>query len=175
MFNNRIYIMKVFNFLGMCALSILLFSCGNASKDNKNESESSESSYDISSSENQSSDESSSYTGLSSESSDEEAAMESMETSVSDDTDISESASSSEDWDELLDAYDDLVDAYIKFLQKYQKGDLSALNEYMEALEKAQKYSEKLSEGQSMMTSSQMKRYMDITKKMTDAAVSLGM
>lgn len=171
MFNNINYIMEVFNFWGICALSMLLFSCGNANKDNKNESEFSESSYDISSLENQSS----SYTDLGSESSDEDAASESMETSVSGDSDASESASSSEDWDEQLDSYDDLVDTYIKFLQKYQKGDLSALNEYMQALEKAKKYSEKLSEVQSMMTSSQMKRYIDITKKMTDAAVSLGM
>lgn len=167
--------MKALNYSGILVIAMFLFSCSNANKDAKNDSDVSESSYVVSTSEEQSSEKSSS-SELSSESLEENTTCEStVGSSESGKTKTSDAASSDTDWDEMLDAYEELVDAYLKFLQKYQKGDLAAMSDYMQAMEKAQTYSEKLSQAQSMMTSSQIKRYMTITTKMADALASFGM
>ena len=50
-------------------------------------------------------------------------------------------------------------------------GDMSAMNEYVALLEKAQRLSEKLEDAQSDMTTAQMNRYLKITQKMTNAIV----
>ena len=75
----------------------------------------------------------------------------------------------SEDWDNLLDTYESYVDKYISYMKKAANGDMSALSEYPALMEKAQELSEKIENAKDDMSSSQLKRYMNITMKMTNA------
>lgn len=75
----------------------------------------------------------------------------------------------SEDWDSLLDTYESYVDKYISYMKKAANGDMSALSEYPALMEKAQELSEKIENAKDDMSSSQLKRYMEITMKMTNA------
>lgn len=76
-------------------------------------------------------------------------------------------AAQSSEWDELLEQYDDLVDSYIATYKKAMAGDMSAMTEYSSFLEKAQEISEKLNSASASMTAEQMKRYLEITKRMS--------
>lgn len=78
-------------------------------------------------------------------------------------------SSGSEDWDSLLDTYESYVDKYISYMKKAANGDMSALSEYPALMEKAQELSEKIENAKDDMSSSQLKRYMNITMKMTNA------
>lgn len=78
-------------------------------------------------------------------------------------------SSGSEDWDSLLDTYESYVDKYISYMKKAANGDMSALSEYPTLMEKAQELSEKIENAKDDMSSSQLKRYMNITMKMTNA------
>ena len=78
-------------------------------------------------------------------------------------------SSESEDWDSLLDTYESYVDKYISYMKKAANGDMSALSEYPALMEKAQELSEKIENAKDDMSSSQLKRYMNITMKMTNA------
>ena len=84
-----------------------------------------------------------------------------------------ESESGSEDWDELLDSYEAYVNDYVEFLEKASKGDMEAINELPEFLEKSQEMQEKLTKGAGSMTPEQSKRILEITQKLTDAAQSM--
>lgn len=85
------------------------------------------------------------------------------------DSDDSDS-SSSEDWDDLLNSYEQYVNKYVSLVKKASKGDMSALTEYAEFLEKAQDLSEKMSDAKGEMSTSQWARYIKITNKMAAAA-----
>lgn len=76
---------------------------------------------------------------------------------------------SGNNWDALLDEYEKYVDKYVSFYKKAMSGDMSAMTEYVSLLEKAEKLSSQLETSQSEMTSAQMKRYLKITEKMTNA------
>lgn len=78
-------------------------------------------------------------------------------------------SSGSEDWDSLLDTYESYVDKYISYMKKAANGDMSALSEYPALMKKAQELSEKIENAKDDMSSSQLKRYMNITMKMTNA------
>ena len=80
------------------------------------------------------------------------------------------SASGSEDWDALLDAYDSYVTKYISYAKKAAKGDMSALADYPALMQKAQEFSDRMQGAQGDMSSSQWARYMKITTKMSQAA-----
>ena len=82
-------------------------------------------------------------------------------------------SSNSRDWDKVLDDFESYVDHYISLLKKATNGDLSALTEYAVVLEKAEKLEKDLNAAQNEMTNAQMKRYVRITKKMTDAAFDM--
>lgn len=92
--------------------------------------------------------------------------------SYEDDDDDSDN-SSSKDWDSLLDSYDQYVDKYIACVKKASKGDMNALSEYADLMEKAEEFSDQISGAQGDMTSSQWSRYMRITNKMTKAAADM--
>lgn len=77
----------------------------------------------------------------------------------------------SEDWDKTLDDYEEYVDSYIKLLKKAQTGDMSVMTEYPEYLEKAESLSKNLDKAKGSMSAKQIKRYMEITTKMTTAAM----
>lgn len=83
----------------------------------------------------------------------------------------SSTTSDSKDWDKALDDYEAYIDSYIKLLKKAQAGDLSAMTEYPTCLEKAEAFSKKFDNAKGSMSTKQMKRYMEITTKMTTAAM----
>lgn len=74
-----------------------------------------------------------------------------------------------DNWDKLLNEYEKYVDQYIKTYKKAMKGDMSAMSEYVKLAEKAQKLADKLDKAKGEMTDAQMKRYLKITNKMTEA------
>lgn len=77
----------------------------------------------------------------------------------------------SEDWDKALDDYEAYVNSYIKLLKKSQTGDMSAMSEYPTYLEKAEAFSKKFDNAKGDMSTKQLKRYTDITMKITTAAM----
>jgi hypothetical protein len=77
--------------------------------------------------------------------------------------------SSGKDWDAFLDEYESYVDQYIKMYKKMMNGDMSVMAEYADLFEKAEKLSDQIEKSQNEMTSAQMKRYFNITQKMSDA------
>ena len=82
---------------------------------------------------------------------------------------FSSSGSGSESIEELLDAYDRFVTKYISYAKKVAAGDATALAEYASLMEEAQEYSDKLKNCQGVMSNAQLKRYSQITLRMTKA------
>ena len=91
-----------------------------------------------------------------------------------DDYEFSREESSSTDWDAVLDEYEKYVDSYIKLVNKVNKGDVSALSEYAEMLEKAESFADKLDNADDEMTAMQLARYEKITMKMSKVAIKSG-
>lgn len=81
--------------------------------------------------------------------------------------------SSSEDWDKVISEYEAYTDKYIKLLKKANAGDMSAMTEYVEMLEKAQGIQESLENANSEMTSEQLSKFMKVQQKLTNAAASM--
>ena len=103
---------------------------------------------------------------------DEEVSFEATESS---EESANETFSNTEtpDWDDLLDSYEQFVDQYISLVKKASKGDVTAIAEYPSVMEKATEFAEKMKGAQSDMSSSQWARYMEITNKMSKAALEL--
>lgn len=103
---------------------------------------------------------------------DEERSFEATESS---EESANETFSNTEtpDWDDLLDSYEQFVDQYISLVKKASKGDVTAIAEYPSVMEKATEFAEKMKGAQSDMSSSQWARYMEITNKMSKAALEL--
>lgn len=103
---------------------------------------------------------------------DEERSFEATESS---EESANETFSNTEtpDWDNLLDSYEQFVDQYISLVKKASKGDVTAIAEYPSVMEKATEFAEKMKGAQSDMSSSQWARYMEITNKMSKAALEL--
>lgn len=79
----------------------------------------------------------------------------------------------SRDWDKVLDDFESYVDQYISFSKKTSSGNLTALAEYASLMEKTEKLEKDLNAAQNEMTKAQMKRYLKIIEKMTNAAIDL--
>ena len=82
-------------------------------------------------------------------------------------------STSSTNWDEVLDDFEEYVDKYISLVKKASSGDLSAMTEYVRFLEKAEDLADQLDDAEDEMTSAQLKRYMKIAQKMTNAAIDM--
>lgn len=78
---------------------------------------------------------------------------------------------SSTDWDAVLDEYEKYVDAYIKLVNKANKGDMSALSEYVTMMEKAEFLEDKLDDADDELTARQIARFEKIINKMSKAAI----
>ena len=98
-----------------------------------------------------------------------------IETDTDSDTENEETVSSSdsEDWDAVLDSYEKYVDQYISLLKKAKNGDMDALTEYPDLMEKAQNLSDKMGNAKDNMSASQWAKYNKITMKMAKAAQEL--
>jgi hypothetical protein len=75
----------------------------------------------------------------------------------------------SSEWDKALDEYEKYVDKYIEFYKKTKNGDLSAMSEYADMLEKANAVSEKLDDAEGDMSAAQMARFTKIQGKFLNA------
>lgn len=101
----------------------------------------------------------------------DKAFEESTEITISSDTGSSKSKSKSTNWDKVLDEYESFVDSYVKLLKKAQNGDVSALTESAEILQKANSLSEKLSDANDDMSAAQAARFVKIQGKIASAAM----
>ena len=145
--------MKIVNFLGVFAVVLALVSCGNSKTEREDSSNAAlEMLDDAASQTEQVMDDASAETSYSEEESE---------------------SSDGEDWDSLLDSYEEYVDMYISLLKKASAGDLSAVSEYADYLNKAQEFSKKLENSTDEMTVSQVARLSKITQKMLQAAQNM--
>lgn len=97
----------------------------------------------------------------------------SSDDSSDDDESLSSSSKGSADWDSMLDSYEQYVDKYISLAKKANNGDMSAMAELAEFMQKSQDLSDKMDKAQGEMSASQWARYLKITTKMSKAAVNL--
>ena len=145
--------MKIVNFLGVFAVVLALVSCGNSKTEREDSSNAAlEMLDDAASQTEQVMDDASAETSYSEEESE---------------------SSDGEDWDSLLDSYEEYVDMYISLLKKASDGDLSAMSEYTDYLNKAEEFGKKLENSTDEMTVSQVARLSKITQKMLQAAQNM--
>ena len=102
----------------------------------------------------------------------ESKAMKEAENSVSNDVETS-STSSSNNWDQVIAEYESFIDSYISAMKKVKAGDMSLMTEYPALMEKAESLGEKLKENEGQLTKEQMKRYIKLQTKLSNAAVDL--
>jgi hypothetical protein len=81
--------------------------------------------------------------------------------------------SGSRDWDKVLDDYESYVDQYLSLIKKANKGDLSAMTEYMKCMEKAEKLEKELDEAQGDLSVAQLNRLNKINQKMINGALEM--
>lgn len=81
------------------------------------------------------------------------------------DEDYSSSASSSNEWDEILDEYEELIDEYIDVAKKAQNGDMDAMSELSDLMNDANELAGKLNASAGEMTSTQASRLAKIAQK----------
>ncbi|MCM1031133.1 MAG: hypothetical protein NC410_06830 [Oscillibacter sp.] len=80
-------------------------------------------------------------------------------------------STSSNNWDKILTEYESFVNSYVKLIKKAQNGDVSALTESAEILEKANSLSEKLSNAEDDMSASQAAKFVKLQNKIATAAM----
>jgi len=95
------------------------------------------------------------------------------ESASSYDDDDSDISNSSEDWDAILNSYEQFINKYISLLKKAQNGDMSAMTEYTEYMEKATDLAEKLENADDELTPAQAAKFVKLQTKLANAAVNL--
>lgn len=103
----------------------------------------------------------------------EEIADEPTEEIPEEKEDVVTASKGSNDIDEYLKSYEEYVDQYIKLMKKAKDGDMSAMTEYAEYMEKATDLSEKMEKAESEMSSAQMAKFLKIQAKLTQAASNM--
>lgn len=73
------------------------------------------------------------------------------------------------DWDQAIDQYEDYIDQYIVMLKKSKAGDMTALTESAELMEKAESASKSLDDAKGDLTTEQQERLLKIQTKMFEA------
>lgn len=81
----------------------------------------------------------------------------------------SSESTGSTDIDKLLDDYESMVNTYISMLKKANSGDMSAMGEMGEYLEKAESFASKLDKVDGDMSTAQLSRLQKIQMKMANA------
>ena len=79
----------------------------------------------------------------------------------------------SEDWDAILKDYETFIDKYISLMKKAKNGDMTALAEYSEYMEKATELSEKLGNAGGNLTATQAAKFAKLQTKLANAAANL--
>lgn len=83
------------------------------------------------------------------------------------------SSNSNKDWDAFLKSYEEYIDQYIKLAKKSKAGDMSAMTEYAEYMQKATDLQEKMEKAKSDLSTSQMAKYMKLQAKFMEAMSAL--
>lgn len=73
------------------------------------------------------------------------------------------------DWDRILDDYEKYAKQCISLCRKINRGDTDVMDSYKELIYTLEDLNEKLENAKSEMTASQVKRYMEITQRITSA------
>lgn len=92
---------------------------------------------------------------------------------VSSEDDSDEASDGNNDWDSWLNSYDEFATKYITLLNKVQKGDPSAIADYVEYAEKAQSFADKMSSASGALSASQLAKFNRIQQKILKAASSV--
>lgn len=98
----------------------------------------------------------------------EKAKSFSINSKIKDDVTISEN-NGDKNWEKILTDYESYTNQCIKLLKKANSGDVSAMTEYLEVLQKAQDIQESFLEAEDDITTAQMERFIKIQKKLIDA------
>lgn len=99
------------------------------------------------------------------------SALEKSSTSgVSSTSSSSISSKGSEDWDAVLKSYENYIDQYIKLMKKAKNGDMSAMTEYAEMMEKATDLQEKMENAGDEFSATQMAKFTKLQAKLINAA-----
>jgi vacuolar-type H+-ATPase subunit H len=88
-------------------------------------------------------------------------------------TDADKIGQSSENWDDVLKSYETFIDKYISLSKKAQKGDVSAMTEYVEYMEKATELADKMKDADDALTPSQSAKFLKLQTKLANAAVDI--
>lgn len=80
---------------------------------------------------------------------------------------------SDENWDAVLKSYEEYVDQYIVLMKKASKGDVSAMSEYSEMLEKAEEFQDKIENAGDDISAKQLAKFNKIQMKMINAASNM--
>ena len=99
----------------------------------------------------------------------EKAKSFSINSKTKDDVIISENNNGDKNWEKILTDYESYTNQCIKLLKKANSGDVSAMTEYLEVLQKAQDIQESFLEAEDAITTGQMERFMKIQQKLIDA------
>ena len=83
---------------------------------------------------------------------------------------VNKHSNSSNNWDKILDNYEIYVDRYIQLAKKAQNGDISAISEYAQCLEKAEELQKQLENADSNLSTNQLNRFNKIIAKLATAA-----
>lgn len=83
------------------------------------------------------------------------------------------SSKGSEDWDALLKSYENYIDQYIKLMKKAKGGDMSAMTEYAEMMEKAVDLQEKMENAGDEFSATQMAKFTKLQAKLATAAAEM--
>lgn len=106
-------------------------------------------------------------------SSESSSSSNSSTTDDEDDEEVVTKKSGSTNWDKVLADYELYTDKYIKLLKKANAGDMSAMTEYVEMLEKAQEFQESLENADDDLTPAQLQKFNKIQMKLVNAASGL--
>lgn len=98
----------------------------------------------------------------------EKAKSFSINSKIKDDVTISEN-NGDKNWEKILTDYESYTNQCIKLLKKANSGDVSAMTEYLEVLQKAQDIQESFLEAEDDITTAQMERFIKIQKKLIDS------
>ena len=82
------------------------------------------------------------------------------------------STKANNDIDAYIKSYEEYVDQYLKLIKKSKSGDLSAMTEYTEYLQKTSDVSEKIQNIKSEMSPAQMDKFLKIHTKLIKAAAN---
>lgn len=78
----------------------------------------------------------------------------------------SNSSKGSENWDALLKSYEDYIDHYVVLMKKAKNGDLNAIAQYAEYMQKATDLQEKIENAQGDLSISQSAKFLKLQSKL---------